>query len=83
MVKNRHLARSVDDASFGELRRQITYKTSWNGRRLGRHSPPRIGHRRGRFATTGTACAMTGVGIGPLGEVSWASSLDRSYTLRC
>jgi IS605 OrfB family transposase len=31
MVKNRHLARVVSDAGFGEIRRQLAYKTTWNG----------------------------------------------------
>ncbi|MEO6087024.1 MAG: RNA-guided endonuclease TnpB family protein [Umezawaea sp.] len=31
MVKNRALARVVSDAGFGEIRRQLTYKTAWNG----------------------------------------------------
>jgi IS605 OrfB family transposase len=31
MVKNRRLARHVTDASFGELRRQLEYKTAWHG----------------------------------------------------
>ncbi|MFL1437417.1 RNA-guided endonuclease InsQ/TnpB family protein, partial [Nocardiopsis protaetiae] len=34
MVRNRRLARSIADASFGEIRRQLTYKTAWNGGRL-------------------------------------------------
>ena len=34
MVKNRRLARSIADAGFGEVRRQLTYKTVWNGGRL-------------------------------------------------
>jgi putative transposase len=34
MVKNRHLARAVADASFGEIRRQLQYKTEWQGGRL-------------------------------------------------
>ncbi|MEO6087903.1 MAG: RNA-guided endonuclease TnpB family protein, partial [Umezawaea sp.] len=34
MVKNRTLARVVSDAGFGEIRRQLTYKTAWNGGRL-------------------------------------------------
>ena len=34
MVKNRHLAKSISDASFGEFRRQLEYKTSRNGARL-------------------------------------------------
>ena len=33
MVKNRRLARHISDASFGELRRQLEYKTAWNGGR--------------------------------------------------
>ena len=31
MVKNRHLARSLSDAAFGEFRRQLEYKTARNG----------------------------------------------------
>jgi putative transposase len=31
MVKNRRLARVISDAGFGEIRRQLTYKTAWNG----------------------------------------------------
>lgn len=31
MVKNGRLARSVSDAGFGELRRQIEYKAQWRG----------------------------------------------------
>jgi putative transposase len=34
MVKNRKLARVVCDAGFGEIRRQLAYKTQWNGGRL-------------------------------------------------
>ncbi|WP_443050847.1 IS607 family element RNA-guided endonuclease TnpB [Streptomyces sp. H27-D2] len=34
MVRNRKLARVVSDAGFGEIRRQLTYKTVWNGGRL-------------------------------------------------
>lgn len=34
MVANRRLARVVSDASFGELRRQLTYKTAWYGTEL-------------------------------------------------
>jgi putative transposase len=33
MVRNHSLARHVADASFGELRRQLEYKTVWNGGR--------------------------------------------------
>lgn len=31
MQQNRKLARSLSDAAFGELRRQITYKSAWRG----------------------------------------------------
>ena len=31
MMQNHHLARAVADASFSELRRQVTYKGNWNG----------------------------------------------------
>jgi len=31
MLTNHRLARAVADASFGEIRRQLTYKTAWNG----------------------------------------------------
>lgn len=31
MVRNRHLAKSVSDASFGEFVRQLTYKGRWYG----------------------------------------------------
>lgn len=34
MLRNRRLARHIADASFGELRRQLTYKMEWNGGRL-------------------------------------------------
>lgn len=34
MLANRHLARHVADAGFAEIRRQLAYKTSWNGGRL-------------------------------------------------
>jgi putative transposase len=34
MLANRWLARHIADASFGEIRRQLTYKTQWNGGRL-------------------------------------------------
>lgn len=31
MLRNRQLARHLADASFGEIRRQLDYKTRWNG----------------------------------------------------
>jgi putative transposase len=34
MLDNRRLARQVADASFGEIRRQLNYKTKWNGGEL-------------------------------------------------
>ncbi|MFG2007843.1 IS607 family element RNA-guided endonuclease TnpB [Micromonospora sp. NPDC048868] len=34
MLRNRRLARHIADAGFAEIRRQLTYKTSWNGGRL-------------------------------------------------
>jgi putative transposase len=34
MQRNRHLALSISDAGFGDLRRQLTYKCDWYGSRL-------------------------------------------------
>jgi putative transposase len=34
MLKNRRLARHIADAGFAEIRRQLAYKTGWNGGRL-------------------------------------------------
>jgi putative transposase len=31
MLRNRRLARRIADAGFGEIRRQLTYKTGWHG----------------------------------------------------
>ena len=32
MIKNHHLAKSIQDCSWSELTRQITYKSEWNNR---------------------------------------------------
>ena len=34
MVKNHHLTRAISAASFAEVRRQLTYKTTWRHSRL-------------------------------------------------
>ncbi|PMR62678.1 transposase [Verrucosispora sp. ts21] len=34
MLRNRKLARHIADAGFAEIRRQLAYKTGWNGGRL-------------------------------------------------
>ncbi|WP_199034177.1 IS607 family element RNA-guided endonuclease TnpB [Glycomyces salinus] len=34
MLRNRRLARKIADAGFGEIRRQLTYKTDWRGGQL-------------------------------------------------
>jgi putative transposase len=34
MLRNRRLARHIADAGFAELRRQLAYKTEWNGGQL-------------------------------------------------
>lgn len=34
MIRNRRLARSIADAGFGEIRRQLGYKTRWRGGHL-------------------------------------------------
>lgn len=34
MMRNRHLARSIADASWAEMKRQLAYKTVWYGSRL-------------------------------------------------
>ena len=42
MLRNRRLARHIADAGFGQIRRQLAYKTAWHGGRLvlaGRYYP--------------------------------------------
>lgn len=39
LLKNRHLARSLADASFGEFVRQLEYKCGWYGSRLVKAGP--------------------------------------------
>jgi putative transposase len=34
LVRNRHLTRSIADASWGEFHRQLAYKCGWYGSRL-------------------------------------------------
>ena len=34
MLSNRHIARAIADMGFGELRRQLEYKTAWRGGRV-------------------------------------------------
>jgi putative transposase len=34
MVRNRRLARAISDCGFAQIRRQLAYKTDWNGGRL-------------------------------------------------
>ncbi len=34
MVKNHHLAKTVEDSAFGEIRRQLEYKCAWYGKTL-------------------------------------------------
>ena len=65
MVKNRHLAKSVSDAAFGEFRRQLEYKTARTSARL------HVVNRWYRSSKTCSGC----------GEVKAKLSLsERTYT---
>jgi IS605 OrfB family transposase len=52
MLTNRRLARAVADAGFGEIRRQLTYKTDWGGGRL---------HVADRWYPSSKTCSGCGV----------------------
>jgi putative transposase len=58
MLRNRHLARSITDASFGQIPRMLTYKTNWYGSHL--HLADRW------FASTMTcsACSLVNAKLG-------------------
>jgi putative transposase len=51
MVKNRCLARSISDMSFGEFRRQLEYKSVWYGSELVIHN---------RFFPSSKTCSKCG-----------------------
>ena len=34
MVRNHHLAKAISDISWGEFRRQLTYKAEWYGKKV-------------------------------------------------
>jgi putative transposase len=55
MLRNRRLARWIADAGFGEIRRQLAYKTRWNGGRTRRPLVPLLQNvlrlRRGESQT--------------------------------
>jgi len=72
MLKNPSLARSVSDASWGELIRQIEYKSDWYGRefvKVGRHFP------------STQICSGCGSKQGPktIGVRSWDCSCGASH----
>jgi putative transposase len=51
LMRNRRLARSIADASWGEFLRQITYKCQWHGKNL---------LRAGRFDASSKTCGDCG-----------------------
>lgn len=51
MLKNHRLASSISDASFGEIRRQLEYKTAWYGSKL---------VIRDRFYPSSKTCSLCG-----------------------
>jgi putative transposase len=52
MLRNHHLALSLADASFGEIRRQLQYKSDWFGGRVVRID---------RFYPSSQLCSVCGV----------------------
>jgi len=51
MIKNHHLARALSDVSFGEIVRQLEYKSAWYGKRL---------VRADRFFASTQICSVCG-----------------------
>ncbi|MER5912787.1 IS607 family element RNA-guided endonuclease TnpB [Streptomyces sp. NPDC001982] len=51
MLRNRRMARKIADAGFGEIRRQLTYKTGWNSGTL---------HVAGRWFPSSKTCSDCG-----------------------
>lgn len=68
MIKNKKLARSVSDASFGEFSRQLKYKSQWHGKNL---------LIIGRFDPSSKRCS-------DCGEINKELTLnDREWTCKC
>ncbi len=55
MVRNRRLAKAISDAGFGEIRRQLSYKTQWHGGRLA------VAHRWFASSKTCSGCGVAKV----------------------
>ena len=77
MMKNRHLAKSVGDASFGEFVRQLTYKGQWYGVNV---------IRIGRWDASSKTCSVCGAvnRMLKLGDREWTcvccgTRHDRDY----
>ncbi|WP_146200513.1 zinc ribbon domain-containing protein, partial [Paenibacillus agaridevorans] len=51
MMKNRHLAKHIADASWGEMSRQLHYKAKWYGRTI-KEAP--------KFAPSSQTCHVCG-----------------------
>jgi len=65
MIRSKRMSRSIADASFGEFRRQLTYKAEWYGKRLVVID---------RFAPTSKTCSDCGEPNGALAlsDREWA-----------